>query len=417
MKRYNDISVLTMIMISCVLLTSCSHFGNVNVSNVYDNALDIPENKEADQAPSVPLKDQLEIMTWWTGAGDEAGYKALLQLFKEKYPRISLFSSAVEGGAGLNARIVLGRRMDEGNPPDTFQANQKSIRAWAGKNKLSPLTELYKQENWLNKFPKQVLNELSMNGDIYAVPLDVHRTNVLWYNKKIFKELNLQVPETIEELIETGTKIEKKGVTPLAYWTESSLLTNVLLGTLGIDNYLKVNNGELDPYSEQIGTAFNHMAKLIELTDPVYQEQTWPEEAQSFLNGSVAMLLMGDWVKGNFDLQKDSFPADGYGWLPFPGTKGAFVATIDAFGLTAEGNNQESTTQWLKFLGSSEGQDTFNPLKGSTPPRVDTDISKYDSYGQEAIRDFKESLSHSHVLFKGLSGNLYELYQIAKKNK
>ncbi|ACT00513.1 ABC transporter substrate-binding protein [Paenibacillus sp. JDR-2] len=417
MKRYKHISILTTIMISCVLLTSCSHFGNANVSNGYDNALDITEDKKVDDAPYLPLKDQMEIMTWWTGAGDEAGYKALLQSFKEKYPSISLFSSAVEGGAGMNARIVLDRRMDEGNPPDTFQANQRSIRAWAGKNKLSPLTELYKQENWLNKFPKQILDELSMNGEIYAVPLDIHRTNILWYNRKIFEELNLKVPETIEELIEVGNKIKRNGVTPLAYWTESSLLTNVLLGTLGIDNYMKVNKGELDPHSQEIGIAFNNMERLTELTDPIYQEQTWPEEAQSFLNGSVAMLLMGDWVKGNFDLQKDSFPGIDYGWLAFPGTKGAFVATIDAFGLTAQGKNQESTTQWLKFLGSSEGQDAFNPLKGSTPPRLDADISKYDSYGQESISDFKESLSRSHVLFKGLSGNIYELYQISKKNK
>ena len=38
-----------------------------------------------------------------------------------------------------------------------------------------------------------------------------------------------------------------------------------------------------------------------------------------------------------------------------------------------------------------EGQDAFNPLKGSIPARVDADVSKYDEYGKSAMKAFKES--------------------------
>ena len=43
------------------------------------------------------------------------------------------------------------------------------------------------------------------------------------------------------------------------------------------------------------------------------------------------------------------------------------------------------------MLGSVEGQDVFNPLKGSIPARVDADVNKYDEYGKQTIEDFKNN--------------------------
>ncbi len=60
----------------------------------------------------------------------------------------------------------------------------------------------------------------------------------------------------------------------------------------------------------------------------------------------------------------------------------------DTFGLPKGVPNKENALRWLKLVGSVEGQDLFNPLKGSIPARVDADKSKYDVYLQWAMADF-----------------------------
>jgi len=50
--------------------------------------------------------------------------------------------------------------------------------------------------------------------------------------------------------------------------------------------------------------------------------------------------------------------------------------------------HRDNAIAWLELAGSKEGQDAFNPLKGSIPPRTDADRSLYDVYLQSAMDDF-----------------------------
>ncbi|MCY7518113.1 carbohydrate ABC transporter substrate-binding protein, partial [Bacillus safensis] len=67
--------------------------------------------------------EKLEIFSWWTGAGEEDGLKALIQLFEEKNKDIPIENAAVAGGAGTNAKAVLTSRMQGNDPPATFQVH------------------------------------------------------------------------------------------------------------------------------------------------------------------------------------------------------------------------------------------------------------------------------------------------------
>jgi glucose/mannose transport system substrate-binding protein len=50
----------------------------------------------------------------------------------------------------------------------------------------------------------------------------------------------------------------------------------------------------------------------------------------------------------------------------------------DSFGLPLGAPNRDAAVAWLTVCGSKEGQDAFNPLKGSIPARTDGDRSLYD---------------------------------------
>src|SRR5207249_10635712 len=53
--------------------------------------------------------------------------------------------------------------------------------------------------------------------------------------------------------------------------------------------------------------------------------------------------------------------------------------------------DRDNALAWLKLAGSVQGQDTFNPLKGSIPARIDAgQAAGYDDYLKSAIADWKK---------------------------
>jgi glucose/mannose transport system substrate-binding protein len=84
-------------------------------------------------------------------------------------------------------------------------------------------------------------------------------------------------------------------------------------------------------------------------------------------------------------------PGEDFGWAEFPGTQGVFMWLSDSFGLPKDAPNPEATIAWLKLNGSLEGQNIFNPLKGSIPARTDAVAAApelYDAYLQSAAADW-----------------------------
>jgi glucose/mannose transport system substrate-binding protein len=51
----------------------------------------------------------------------------------------------------------------------------------------------------------------------------------------------------------------------------------------------------------------------------------------------------------------------------------------DSFGLPKGAPNREAAGEWLTLAASQEGQDAFNPKKGSIPSRLDGHRALYDS--------------------------------------
>jgi glucose/mannose transport system substrate-binding protein len=80
--------------------------------------------------------------------------------------------------------------------------------------------------------------------------------------------------------------------------------------------------------------------------------------------------------------------------------------------------HREAAIKWLRLLGSREGQDIFNPLKGSIAARLDSDLSKYNAYLVSTARDWKAnavvgSLVHGAVApeaFASQFGTVMEIY-------
>ncbi|WP_283153570.1 ABC transporter substrate-binding protein [Guptibacillus hwajinpoensis] len=388
---------ILVLVLALVPLSACSNSGETNSSS----------------EGSASKEETLDIFSWWTGAGEEDGLNALIDLFKEEYPDIEVENAAVAGGAGTNAKAVLASRMQGDDPPATFQVHGGSELndGWVAADKMEALNDLYESEGWGDKFPEDLIDLVSKDGDIYSVPVNIHRGNVLWYNTSIFEENGVEPPATFDEFFAAADQLQEAGVTPLALgdkepWTATHLFETALLGTLGADDYKKLFTGEMSFSDPKVKEAAENFKKMLSYVNEDHSSRNWQDASQLVADGEAAMNVMGDWAKGYFVNDLNLKVKEDFGWVETPGTDGMFMVITDTFGLPKGVSNPEDVKKFLSVLGSVEGQDAFNPLKGSIPARVDADLSNYDEYGKETIEDFKNaslapSLAHGSAAPEG----------------
>src|SRR5690625_1692426 len=168
----------------------------------------------------------------------------LIELFEEEHPDINVENAAVAGGAGTNAKAVLATRMQGNDPPSTFQVHggEELNKSWVAADKMESLNDLYEENDWFDKFPESLIELVSAEGNIYSVPVNIHRGNVIFYNKAVFEENGISVPTTLDEFVDMLGQLQDAGVTPLAMgdkeaWTATQIFENLLLATLGPEDY------------------------------------------------------------------------------------------------------------------------------------------------------------------------------------
>ncbi|QBY10300.1 carbohydrate ABC transporter substrate-binding protein [Deinococcus metallilatus] len=337
---------------------------------------------------------KLEIFSWWSG--DEAPAKdALIKLYKQKYPGVDVIDATVAGGAGTNAKAVLKTRMLGGTPPDSFQvhAGQELIGTWVVANRMEDLSSLFKAEGWNKVLPQDVIDLISAKGGIWSVPVNVHRSNVMWYNPAKLKAWGVTPPKTWAEFLGTCAKLKAKGVAaPLVVgenWTQQHLWENVMIGTLGPQGWRDLWAGKLKFTDPRVVQGFTNFGKVMDCANKDASGLSWQQASDRIADGTSAFNIMGDWAAGYFTTTKKLAPNTGFGWAPTPDTRGTFVMLADSFGLPKGAKDRTEAINWLKLVGSKQGQDTFNPLKGSIAARTDSDLSKYGTYSKSAAADWK----------------------------
>ena len=349
--------------------------------------------------PDSNAKGKLEFFSWWTSGGEKQGKDDILNLYHQLYPNVEIVDAAVAGGGGDQAKAVLKTRMQSNDPPDTFQvhAGPELIDGYVKAGKMDPVTSIYKDMNMTDAFPKQLLDLVTYNGEIYSVPSNIHRGNVLFYNKKIFTDNNLQAPTTWDDFFKVSDALKAKGIAPLAVggkntWAVTMLFEDLLLAKGGPDKFKNLMSGKAMWTDPDVVSALTDLAKIFQsgYVNQDYAAVEWDAATGEVIKGTAAMTIMGDWAKGYLQANDPNW-ATNFGWEPSPGTKGIFKVVSDSFGMPKGAKDADNVKNFLKVLGSKTGQVTFNLRKGSIPARTDVDTSQFDVYMKDAAADFKSA--------------------------
>src|SRR5699024_8843247 len=108
---------------------------------------------------------------------------------------------------------------------------------------------------------QDLLDLLTVDGSIYSIPSNIHRSNVVWANPDVLEEAGVDpsaVPADVDEWISDLEKVADSGATALsvaAPWTQVNLLETILMADLGADGYNGLWTGDTDWSSSEVTTA------------------------------------------------------------------------------------------------------------------------------------------------------------------
>ncbi len=351
-------------------------------------------------------RTQIVVFTWWATGRESAAIQALIDMFNAAQSGAEVVNVAYADMT--RAKQAIRQRILGGDPPDTFQVfmGHELIDSWVKPGYMEPLDELYAASNLRQVLPESMLEMISYDGHVWAIPANIHRANVLWYSRAAFREAGIpKAPATWSEFFVAADKLKAAGITPLALgsketWPAVNLFEAVLLGTLGPERYCGLWTGQTPWNTTEVTEALETFRRALSLANDNHSTLTWNRAAGLLMDGRAAMYIMNDSIQREF-LVNDFTD---YGWANSPGTIGVYDALSDTFGLPKGTKHPDLTLQFLGLLSSREGQEAFNKLKGSICARTDCDYTGFSDYQKESAADWRRDIIVQSVVYGGAAG-------------
>lgn len=329
-----------------------------------------------------------EVLHWWTSGGESAAVKVFADSFTDAGGE--WIDSAIAGGE--NARAAGINRIVGGEPPTMMQFNTgQQFDELVAEGLLRDLEDIATEENWRDNLPPVVVDATVRDGKFYAVPVNIHGQNWLWYNTQVLADAGVEPPQTFEDIIASAEALKGAGVIPLALggqsWQEALTFNAVLLGVGGADLYVNVvGNNDIEAIqSDGFKEAAETFAALRDLVDEGSPGRNWNDATSMVITGKAAMQIMGDWAKGEF-IAAGLTPGQEYGCSVPDADNGYMIGgDVFVFPLVEDPGHQAGQESLAGLMMSSDVQVAFNEKKGSVPVLLNVDVSGMDACAQDGM--------------------------------
>lgn len=192
---------------------------------------------------------------------------------------------------------ILQTRLSSNDAPDLFTLHASADLPIY--QKAGYLQDLSAQPFASTLYPN-VRDTVSIDGKVYAVPFE----STVWgylYNKDIFEECGLKVPETLNDMKNVVKVLKEKGYTPflLAYqeqWVPQLMTALALGGKVSghIPDWVQRMHQDKGSY-EEVEDIFDIIELIMANGTPRAMETGSEQGAANFANGKAAMFVQGTW--------------------------------------------------------------------------------------------------------------------------
>jgi glucose/mannose transport system substrate-binding protein len=320
-------------------------------------------------------------MHYWTSGSEAAAIKVIADAVTKKGGTWK--DSPVTGYEAARAAVL--SRLAGGDAPAAMVVDLGEVKALADQGVIAPIDSIDSTKGWQTFFPALVAQHASVDGKLYAVPIDIGTANWMWYSTKVMDDVGAKPPATWDEFFAVADKIKAKGYVPLAFggqaWQEALVFRSIMIATGGKQFYRDVYT---DHKVDEAGgpmmvKSFETFGKLRAYVDEGTVNRSWNDATNMVITNKAAIQIMGDWAKGEFQAAGLT-PGKEYGCELAPGTHDALNIVSDTFAFPAGDKPEQIAARKLlvDVMISPETQVAFNNVKGALPPRLDVDLSSAD---------------------------------------
>lgn len=340
----------------------------------------------------------LEVDHWWTIDVEELAFNVAKSGMGNQYPNVAFTSVPVPGGAGGSMPPKILPQLMAGRAPESFQAHP-GYEAATYRGYLRNLNDLWTYDNLEQRTPEIISKMCEIEGDYYVVPIGVHQTNMVWYNKQLFESCGITPPSgpiTFDQFWALCDELKNKlppGTYPLdlgdgmgTSWAATQVFETIMAG-LDLQTYEDFINGSVT--AEQLKPVLENFKRFLSYIPDDHRSRNWAEVCGRLYTGKVAMYLHGDWVKGYFKNRGWQYGVE-YGSFPAPGTSGLFGLVVDGFVVPEKAGNVGNGLRWVHSYTTDDVQEAFNLAKGSVSPYKDIPLDIYeDSYSRGSAQSLQ----------------------------
>ncbi|HJU99967.1 MAG TPA: ABC transporter substrate-binding protein [Burkholderiaceae bacterium] len=335
--------------------------------------------------------DGLQVLHWWKSASERKAVDLVAARLNDE--GIAWRDGMIPNGSGVGAGIVLRSRMLAKDAPEVAQVNGIVIRDWARLGLLLDLDAVAAAGKWDKLLQPTVAAAIQSDGHVYAAPLGIHRINTLFYNRKLFSQFKLNPPTTWAEFEHAASVLQQGGVVPLAQssepWQVATLFETLVLSE-GAEFYRALfQRRDAAAYADpKLASALTRLRHLKKWMDQPVPERTWDEATRELADGNAAMLVMGDWAKGEL-VTRGLAVDDGFGCAVVPGTASYHLYNIDTLSMLATREPHRPAQEKLAALIMTPSlQNDYNQVKGSIPVLRNPALAKMDSCARASYKLF-----------------------------
>lgn len=336
-------------------------------------------------------EQSLQVLHWWKSTSERKAVDLIAQRLGEQ--DIGWRDGMIPSGSGVGAGIVLRSRMLAKDAPEVAQLNGIVIRDWARLNLLLELDAVAAAGHWNKLLLPTVASTIQYDGHVYAAPLGIHRINTLFYNRKLLARVGQPVPTTWQEFERVAARLQQAGIVPLAQssepWQVATLFETLVLAE-GADLYRSLfQKRSAAAYADpRLAAALARLRSTKRWMGSPIQERRWEGSVREVAENRAAMMVMGDWAKGELVVRGLAVDED-FGCAASPGTARYHLYNIDTLSMLGTHPELRPAQEKLAALALSPAvQADYNHVKGSIPVLRNPALAKMDACARASWKLF-----------------------------
>ncbi len=380
MKKFKATVSLCLVMLMILSTVGCVSTPPENTSNS-GNTSNSENNGQADNNSE---NTSLEIWSFYSpGTVQSDVYESIVDKYMDENPGVEVTIEFV----GQDIMSKLRPRLIQKDVPDIVMLNPGYADVLASEEMLLPLDSYFDEKNyeesgtWRDDFIANTIETGSFRGNAYMVPEQLAVT-AWFYNKAIFEEYGLEIPETFDEFLTVCETLKENGIDPIASdgnidFYLSWFFSSFAIREAGIEKYLAALNGEVSWEEPEFVEAARKEQEILPYFQKGFKGTQYPAANAIFVQGNAAMMYIGSWLPQEvatltpegFEMGMFAFPMVGAN-----GEQTMLETKINGYSIPADAKNPEGAVKFLKFLTTKDnsekiaGLDLFSAVKGVTVP-------------------------------------------------